>query len=132
MNTFSYSYTSYTLTLFLSLQVIGGHDIVIHLYALSMQAAENKLSMPDIFTDTSYNKFFDHQLATSQVKKIQWCFYYYYNITNGCLAYFMVKYREYCQMQNKDDVLLRGERGQRSLLQQRINYTAMLCTIMIY
>uniref|UniRef100_A0A3Q0RDP8 Carnitine O-acetyltransferase a n=1 Tax=Amphilophus citrinellus TaxID=61819 RepID=A0A3Q0RDP8_AMPCI len=48
-------------------QVIRGHDIVIHLYALNMQAVENKISMPDIFTDTSYNKFLDFQLITSQV-----------------------------------------------------------------
>uniref|UniRef100_A0A3Q0RFV5 Carnitine O-acetyltransferase a n=1 Tax=Amphilophus citrinellus TaxID=61819 RepID=A0A3Q0RFV5_AMPCI len=47
--------------------VIRGHDIVIHLYALNMQAVENKISMPDIFTDTSYNKFLDFQLITSQV-----------------------------------------------------------------
>ncbi|XP_019205792.1 carnitine O-acetyltransferase isoform X2 [Oreochromis niloticus] len=47
--------------------VTGGHDIVAHIIALSLQAVENKIPMPDIFRDISYKKFLNYQLTTSQV-----------------------------------------------------------------
>ncbi|CAI5646566.1 unnamed protein product [Oreochromis niloticus] len=56
--------------------VTGGHDIVAHIIALSLQAVENKIPMPDIFRDISYKKFLNYQLTTSQVKIHLCCFVY--------------------------------------------------------
>lgn len=46
---------------------ISGQAIDRHLLGLKMVAAEEKLSVPDVFTDTAYAKALHYQLSTSQV-----------------------------------------------------------------
>ncbi|XP_028427277.1 carnitine O-acetyltransferase-like [Perca flavescens] len=46
---------------------MNGHDIYSHLWALKMQAVEEKISMPEIFTDTSFYKTLDKGFYPSQV-----------------------------------------------------------------
>ncbi|XP_070773611.1 carnitine O-acetyltransferase-like [Enoplosus armatus] len=46
---------------------ISGHNMPGHLYFLRMQAVEEKLSMPGIFTDTPIDKTIDCQISTSQI-----------------------------------------------------------------
>ncbi|KAM9841199.1 carnitine O-acetyltransferase [Aulostomus maculatus] len=46
---------------------ISGQAIDRHLLGLKMQAAEDKVSMPPVFTDTSYAKALHYKLSTSQV-----------------------------------------------------------------
>ncbi|XP_045918898.1 carnitine O-acetyltransferase-like [Micropterus dolomieu] len=46
---------------------ISGQDAYGHLFGLKMQAVEENISMPDLFTDTSFAKAFDFRHFTSQV-----------------------------------------------------------------
>ncbi|XP_070780464.1 carnitine O-acetyltransferase [Enoplosus armatus] len=46
---------------------ISGQAIDRHLLGLKMQAGHEKISIPDIFTDTAYAKALHYQLSTSQV-----------------------------------------------------------------
>ncbi|XP_045892952.1 carnitine O-acetyltransferase-like [Micropterus dolomieu] len=46
---------------------ISGHSVFGHLLGLKMQAVEENISMPDLFTDSSYSKAFDFRVSTSQV-----------------------------------------------------------------
>lgn len=48
-------------------QAISGQAIDRHLLGLKMQAAEENLSVPDLFTDASYAKALQYRLSTSQV-----------------------------------------------------------------
>ncbi|XP_033471295.1 carnitine O-acetyltransferase-like [Epinephelus lanceolatus] len=50
-----------------------GQDIYCHLYGLQKQALKEKIPMPDIFTDTSYDKFFDCKLGSSYISKKSGC-----------------------------------------------------------
>ncbi|XP_078099870.1 carnitine O-acetyltransferase-like isoform X1 [Sander vitreus] len=53
-----------------------GHDISSHLWALKMQAVEEKISMPEIFTDSSFYKTLDKdkvELYSSQVRNKAGC-----------------------------------------------------------
>uniref|UniRef100_A0A8D0AXR1 Carnitine O-acetyltransferase a n=1 Tax=Sander lucioperca TaxID=283035 RepID=A0A8D0AXR1_SANLU len=47
---------------------MDGHDIYMHLWALKMQAVEEKISMPEIFIDTSFYKTLDKGFYPSQVR----------------------------------------------------------------
>ncbi|XP_045918757.1 carnitine O-acetyltransferase-like isoform X2 [Micropterus dolomieu] len=52
---------------------VSGQMIYRHLLGLKMQAVEENISMPDLFTDTSYAKAFDFRITTSQVtSKFGW------------------------------------------------------------
>ncbi|XP_044029427.1 carnitine O-acetyltransferase [Siniperca chuatsi] len=46
---------------------VSGQAIDRHLLGLKMQAGKEKISIPDIFTDTAYAKALHYQLSTSQV-----------------------------------------------------------------
>ncbi|XP_070707191.1 carnitine O-acetyltransferase-like [Pempheris klunzingeri] len=46
---------------------ISGQAIEGHLFGLSMQAADENISLPDLFTDASFSKVFDYQMSTSQI-----------------------------------------------------------------
>ncbi|XP_026152673.1 carnitine O-acetyltransferase isoform X3 [Mastacembelus armatus] len=46
---------------------ISGQAIDRHLLGLKMQAVEDKISVPDIFKDSAYNKALHYHLSTSQV-----------------------------------------------------------------
>uniref|UniRef100_A0A3P8T3Q0 Carnitine O-acetyltransferase a n=1 Tax=Amphiprion percula TaxID=161767 RepID=A0A3P8T3Q0_AMPPE len=54
-------------------QAISGQEVEGHLIGLSMQAAEEEISMPDVFTDISFHKFLDYRLSTSQVTSKSGC-----------------------------------------------------------
>ncbi|KAM7369470.1 hypothetical protein PAMP_013737 [Pampus punctatissimus] len=51
----------------LSIIAMDGQHIEDHLFALKAQAVEQKIPMPDIFTDASFSKLFHYNLSTSQV-----------------------------------------------------------------
>ncbi|KAK2815963.1 hypothetical protein Q5P01_026430 [Channa striata] len=53
--------------------VIHGQSMTGHLLGLMLQAAGEKMSMPDIFTDTSFAKAFHYQLSTSQITSKTGC-----------------------------------------------------------
>ncbi|XP_034048770.1 carnitine O-acetyltransferase isoform X2 [Thalassophryne amazonica] len=46
---------------------VGGQAIDRHLFGLKMQAAEDRIPLPDVYTDTSFSKAFHFRLSTSQV-----------------------------------------------------------------
>ncbi len=47
---------------------MSGQNSELHLFGLRRQALKEKISMPDVFTDTSYVKVFDYDISTSQVR----------------------------------------------------------------
>uniref|UniRef100_A0AAQ5YH01 Choline/carnitine acyltransferase domain-containing protein n=1 Tax=Amphiprion ocellaris TaxID=80972 RepID=A0AAQ5YH01_AMPOC len=52
---------------------ISGQEVDGHLIGLRMQAVEEEISMPDVFTDISFHKFLDCRLSTSQVTSKSGC-----------------------------------------------------------
>uniref|UniRef100_A0A3P8SZC2 Carnitine O-acetyltransferase a n=1 Tax=Amphiprion percula TaxID=161767 RepID=A0A3P8SZC2_AMPPE len=52
---------------------MGGQEVEGHLGGLRMQAVEEEISMPDVFTDISFHKFLDCRLSTSQVTSKSGC-----------------------------------------------------------
>uniref|UniRef100_A0AAQ6ARI9 Choline/carnitine acyltransferase domain-containing protein n=1 Tax=Amphiprion ocellaris TaxID=80972 RepID=A0AAQ6ARI9_AMPOC len=54
-------------------QAISGQEVDGHLIGLRMQAVEEEISMPDVFTDISFHKFLDCRLSTSQVTSKSGC-----------------------------------------------------------
>ncbi|XP_029283965.1 carnitine O-acetyltransferase-like [Cottoperca gobio] len=52
---------------------INGQSIETHWHGLIMMAIQENISMPDIFTDTSYTKAFDYGISTSQVTSKNGC-----------------------------------------------------------
>uniref|UniRef100_A0A3B4FD29 Carnitine O-acetyltransferase-like n=1 Tax=Pundamilia nyererei TaxID=303518 RepID=A0A3B4FD29_9CICH len=56
---------------------IRGRTTFGHFLGLKVQAIENNIPMPDIYTDTSLNKAFNFLLSTSQVRMINYFFIQY-------------------------------------------------------
>ncbi|XP_042350231.1 carnitine O-acetyltransferase-like [Plectropomus leopardus] len=52
---------------------LRGQDAFCHLQGLKMQALEEKISVPDIFTDTSFQKAFDYKVVASQIVHSSGC-----------------------------------------------------------
>lgn len=48
-------------------QAVNGQTVQAHLYGLKLQAFQEDILVPEIFTDTSFAKAFDYRLSTGQV-----------------------------------------------------------------